>query len=275
METLLMTPCFNAAHLFPFLFKSYAELNPQPDYYLWSENNSSDGTRRILERRVSNSFGREELLGKFGFSRDAAVGKPYSVIARVMQALWERARQLNPEFVCLNAADQFPVSPDIIGVLEDWNVDFVFGRVIRVFPEVKDGFTVSARWKHPLDSTKTRMRIVKANLKWLIPHKLLVARPAGTPIPIFDDRLLMGGGFNCYSNRLLQDKRLNWYPIPDKPEGSKEQPSEDFGFCLNMLRLGYKICMDGITVTDHVVYDVKHKVKAWSVNVRKPFLFPK
>lgn len=234
-----LTPCFQSAHLIPRFIESLNKLDPQPDRYVFSENNSIDDT---LEMLVSAPLGPPHEVLRVWFAKDAVkrTGR-YTPMAHIMQLLLTRARQLDPDFAIISACDVFVRTPDAVEILTAWNVDCIAARIVRWFP---GGLFISAKWAHPYRKDLYRM----ARL-WKQP---------------FDDTpLMVGFGLVCLSRRLIQDRRINFYPIPPSPIPG-DQCSEDFGYCMQMRKYEYKCCLDGIVSADHVVYDEKHQVKAWT-----------
>ena len=63
------------------------------------------------------------------------------------------------------------------------------------------------------------------------------------------------GGLLCLSRKAIQDKRLNFYPVP-------EGYSEDFGYCDTAHKLGYTVWVDG---TINVGHKISLKWRAWDV----------
>ena len=266
MKVLWLTPCYNAEHLLPFFFASLRELNPKPDFIIFSENNSTDKTLQMLVdyKEIPN------IVLKLVFIKDIVKKKgAYHPMAKICQRLWGAARFYDTDYTILTAVDTFVRSPDAIETLIDWNVDFVTARVARSFPE---GLMISAKWKHPTNPKLHRMFKPQLMLRWLVKGELLTARIMNKPVKLLDDTPLMASGFFCFSRKLVQDKRLNWFPIPKSPVKG-DHCSEDFGFCKNAAKLGYKIHLDELVILDHVVYDKHHLTKAWTLGASDKFEF--
>ena len=230
-----MTPCFNSAHILPTFFDCLRELEPQPDLYVFAENNSVDGTLEMLW-----NFELPREVHRLWLVKDAAKRTdPYVPMAHIRQVLLTRARRLNPDYIIFCDVDVFVRTPDAIDVLTTWQVDCVAARIIRIFPKRK--MMISAKWKYH-EGTPTVMRNYMEN--------------------VFDDTpVMVGFGLVCLSRRVIQDRRINFYPLPKSKVGLV---AEDFGYCLQMREYGYKCCLEGIVIADHVVYDEKNRTKAWT-----------
>jgi hypothetical protein len=70
--------------------------------------------------------------------------------------------------------------------------------------------------------------------------------------------MMCGSGCLCLSNKVIQDRRINFYPIPiiekEKPVG------EDMGFCYQLTKFGYKIHMDGLVRLEH---EIRNRQRPW------------
>jgi len=263
MKYLLLVPVRNAEHLLPFFFQSLREMNPKPDYIVWCTNNNTDKTIKLLKQfQKANSLRiidvPSEIIQLPDFPKDFV--KKYGAfeaMALVRQRLWERARELNSEWTFMCDVDEFAVSTGILGMLSDWDVDFVVARMFM--GTAKDGkMYIAGRWEPDLGM------YFKPVIRALIPNKLIVARPAVPAPNALDPTPLSAEGFYCFSRRLVQDRRLNWHPRLILPNVDLKEISEDCGFCYKTRKLGYKIHLDGITLVDHVIYDSKNKLKPWS-----------
>lgn len=269
-----MVPCYNAEHLLPHFFASVERMSPKPTRIIFTHNNCTDKTADVLKQFKSYSSVPCDIYELFFAKDETAKRGVYSVMGDICQFLWLKARDYSADWTYLTACDTFAASPDILSILSDWDVPYVTARVMRSFPE---GICLSAKWRHPTDPALFRMCKPRAVFRWLTPNKLCVARPLACGIPLgrngettlFDDSALMASGFHCYRRDLLWDARLNWTPIP-------VGCSEDFGFNKSMRELGYKVCIDGVAIVDHVVYDCVHERKAWSKDVedgKEVFMF--
>jgi GT2 family glycosyltransferase len=254
MKYLLLVPCYNAAHLLPFFFQSLKNMNPKPDYIVWSVNNCTDNTVQML-RDFSDIP--SEIIELPDFPRDfAKTHGEYAAMATVRQCLWERARQLNADWTLMCDQDEFAVTIDILDILSGWNVDYVGARVLS-YSDKEENYKVGASW-HNSKSKGSHYGL--CHEIEIIPNELIVARPAEISSSFLDPSPIWVWGFCCFSRRLVQDRHLYFHPI-------LKGYGEDVGFCVRARRLGYQPYLDGIVIVDHVVYDAKNTVKAWAGEV--------
>lgn len=237
-KVIWLTPCFQSEHLIPRFIEHQKKLDPQPDLYVFSENNSTDNTLKLL---VESDLPHEII--RTWFVKDAVKrSNRYSPMSHIMQLLLTKARRLDPDFAIISACDVFVKSYDAIDILTSWNVDCVAARILRWFPQ---GIFISAKWEHP--TRKGYQQMTQRTLR------------------LFDETpLMVGFGLVCLSRKVIQDKRINFYPIPKSPKEG-DQCSEDFGYCLQLKQNGYNCCLDGIVEAEHVLVDVKNRAKAWTV----------
>ncbi|MCW4046177.1 MAG: glycosyltransferase family 2 protein [Candidatus Bathyarchaeota archaeon] len=264
MKYLLLVPVYNAAHLLPFFFQSIRDMNPKPDRIVWAVNNCTDNTVPML--KAFNDVP-SELIELPDFPRDFVKKHgAFEAIAIVRQRLWERARELDAEWTFMCDVDEFAVSTDILGILSDWNVDFVAARVIVGTAFAEEIGRLDACWLgHILSDGYTyRTRKVPAIVYKLASQKLIIARPAFPEPNALYSNLLGACGFYCFSRKLVQDHRLNWHPLTGADDGT--EIGEDIEFCCNARNLGYVIHLDGIALVNHVIYDEKRRLKPWSKN---------
>jgi len=218
-------------------FEHLCKLDPQPDKYVFCENNSVDKTLETLQR-----FKLPHEIMRVWFSDDAIerVGSPYGVMAHVRQLLLTRARKIDPDYAIFLDDDVFVKTPEMIRVLTGWRVDIVGGSYIRSWPE---GFHLASLWKSH-DSNEY----------------LLCKRPTKA----LDEPFVTGAGCLCLSRRVIQDRRINFYPLPEIPDTTPSEVSEDFGYCWQARKYGYKIYLDGVVHLVHCVHVPGRDAKAWS-----------
>jgi hypothetical protein len=263
MKYLLLVPVYNAEHLLPFFFQSIRDMNPKPDYIVWSVNNCTDNTVPMLKdfRDIPS-----EIIKLPDFPPDFITQHGSdSAIGIVYQSLWERARELNSEWTFLCDVDEWAVSTDILSILSHWNVDFVATRKL-----LRDNYRtfISALWS-TLKPTRWEIRMAPYWTREIEIQgcKLIIARIAHPTTPALDSTVLVANGFFCFSRRLIQDRRLNWHPFktpPDLDEKQKKMLDASTVFCCSARDLGYKIHLDGIAVITHVLYDSKRQLKPWT-----------
>jgi len=245
-----VTLCYNVAHLLPLFFNTLRRLNPQPHLYLFAENNSTDDT---LKKITEFEFPKEIIRLWFRKDTGKMYSNPFVPIGHIRQMVLTRLRQLDPDYVIWCDADIFVKTRDVVDVITTWEVDCIAVRMLRIYPE---GLLLSAKWKHPY----------KKNLYWMMNSTRLA----------FDDTpLMVGFGIACLSRKVIQDRRINFVPIPLNPFTKEDLTSEDFGYCVQMKEHGYKCCLDGIVVADHVIYDPQQRMKPWTktADQERPFPF--
>jgi len=259
----MLVPCHNVAHLLPYFFNCLKRLNPTPETIVFSVHNITDKTTEML-RAFELEGCKIELLELPDFPKDFA--KKYGEfehMAITRQKLWERAREINPEWVFMIDADMFVLTQNALDILSGWNKDFVvtaqFHRALHY-----EGVQVFVSAKF-LDGTRPKILAAILTLN----NGLVVARPIGKINAIYDN-VQWAGGFYCFSQTLLQDRRLNWHPIIEMTEQEKkqnlyyQQAAEDCSFCHKARELGYKIYLDGLVINDHVIIDPTKPKKAWN-----------
>jgi GT2 family glycosyltransferase len=230
-KIIVMIPVYNCAGILPQLFNSLYALSPQPDFYVFAENNSSDDTlSRIQEFRCPHKTIR------VWFRKDAALlheGR-YEPIAQIRQLLLTFARNIDPEYAVFLDSDVFPRTPELLRNLTCWQKDIVGGAYLRAYP---DGIWLASKWRIPGDDRVLRLYSVRK---------------------VLDKPLVTSAGCLCLSRKIIQDRRIDFVPlIPGA--------SEDFGYCLKARELGYKVFLDGISKLYHHIPE-RLPLKPWSRN---------
>jgi GT2 family glycosyltransferase len=260
MKYLLLVPCYNAAHLLPFFFQSLRNMNPKPDYIVWSVNNCTDNTVQTLKDFYDVP---SEIIQLPDFPRDFTKrhdksdegGGSSEHMAIIRQRLWERARQLNADWTFMCDVDMFAASTDVLDIMSGWKVDYVAARILRY---QQGEYRLNANWHG--SPRKFKEPNYACGIEYdLIPKELIVARPPPPELPALDSTPTWACGFYCFSRRLVQDRRLNWHP---RLKGF----SEDIGFCTHARKLGYQPHLDCVVTIDHVAHDSKTPLKPWSVS---------
>ncbi|MGA8856733.1 MAG: glycosyltransferase [Candidatus Bathyarchaeia archaeon] len=148
MRTVLLMPCKQAAGSLPNgVLDALLKLDPQPDLYVFCENNSTDRTLKWLA-----DFPRPKEIIRLWF-RDNALSScrlPGELVAVVRDLLLQRARQLEADFAILMDADIMVHTRDLIPRLTSRAGDIV-GGLCR-FP---DGF-IAATWYAPMPGRPER-----------------------------------------------------------------------------------------------------------------------
>jgi GT2 family glycosyltransferase len=244
MKTLMLIPVYNCGKTLPTLFSFLYKLKPQPDLYVFAENNSSDNT---LERVWG--FKRPHKVIRLWFRPDAvAVSQTkYDPIAHVRQLLLTTARQYDPDYALFLDSDVYPQTRELIEELTAWNKDIVGGAYLRVFPQ---GLYVASKWK-----------------AWGKPGQYIMQKKVNVPL---DEPMMTSAGCLCLSRKIIQDRRVNFYPV--QPAGS----SEDFGYCLQARSFGYDVYLDGQVKLQHAI-PKRIPLKPWTFDPIKkqpvPFLY--
>jgi len=215
------------------------ELNPKPERVVFCENNSTDGT---LNKIVELDVGAPKDIIRF-WTVDPTNKEVipfthcYDVIAHARQLLLTKARHLDPDYAIFIDSDVFLMDPTAIDSLTIWQKDLIGGAYSRVFPE---GLFLATLFYSSVRKEKVKM--------WSKYKKL----PGGVPLI---EVHATSGGCLCLSRKLIQDRRVNFYPIT-------ETYSEDFGYCKNARDNGYKVYLDGTLLLGHKILA---KWRAWDV----------
>ena len=230
-------PIYRAARFWDQVASVLYKLDPQPDLWLFAENNSPDNTFERLQR-----FHRpKEILRPHFTPRELADAQPYDVIGKVRQLLLERVRQLNPDYLLFLDSDIRIISTGLLWDMPLRGKDILGGPYARPFPQ---GLFLAALW--PGTPFYLHRRATKS-----------MERVAA-----------VGGGCMMLSQRLIQDRRVNFIPVP-------ENSSEDYGYCLTAAKYGYESWLDGTIGLLHWVTSNHIRGKAWQVDENlKPLPFP-
>lgn len=211
-------------------------LNPQPDKYIFFENNSMDSTMDILEKWRSNYP--TEII-RMWFRPDAVqiLGNAYGTIGLVRQTLLDRARKLNPDYVIFIDDDIFIADKDFISRIISWRKDIVGAPYLRRYPQ---GTFLASKWFNFSENQKEYPYQLKRHCSG------------------FQEVFMTSGGAMCIHNKLLMDRRVNFLPII-----TSSDTSEDYGYCIKAKKLGYKVYLDCSLHLGHYLKATNYK--AWSV----------
>jgi len=230
----LCITCFNSKK---FLFNSLKyihQLNPLPDIIYFVENNSTDGTLDYIIKNCKIPY----KIIRIWLREDAVqVSGPYDTIAHVRQLGLTAFRHNGCDYGIFLDDDIQVHTPEMIKILTSYPEDIVGGTYLRAYPE---GVFVASKWGTTL---RGQFRLKKLNE---------VLKP-------FDMPLITSGGCMCLSKRLIQDRRLNFYPLYPK-----YQSSEDYGFCLMARELGYKLILDNTVKLNHEWLRTIKDMKPWT-----------
>ena len=266
MKTIVLMPVYRAEQLWDYTASSFYQMDPQPDKWIFCENNSPDDTIHKLAQ-----FKRPHELIRFWVRRDANLymDTPYDLIAIARQFLLQRARQLDPDWAVFIDSDIEVISPNLLDLLTsheghdfDINgheVDIIGAPYLRYSDE---GLWLACTWRLPYGPM-----IGKHSLKLKAPMRMWDTWLAS-----------VGGGCMALSRRILQDRRLNFYPVR-RPELGFET-AEDLGYCLDARRLGYVIGLDASVKLGHsniirLLQVAIHADRSWCVDASsgKPLIF--
>lgn len=239
MKVILLVPMYNCSDIIDDWTKYILQLDPKPDKIIFCENNSNDST---LEKLINFPYPHEVIRFYTREPREIPFSNAYDIIAHARQLLLTKARKIDPDYAIFIDSDILIKSEDVITSLTDWNVDVVGGAYLRWFPE---GLHVASLWKSP---------------KWnYMPWRLYTAKGFNQMKKAIQEVYATSAGCLCLSRKVIQDRRLDFYPIP-------KGYSEDFGYCHKARQLGYKIWLDGITILTH---RIRGKWKSWNTRREK------
>jgi hypothetical protein len=225
------------------VLESLHNLDPQPERFIFLENNSDDDTLVKLE-----NFDRQKEIIRLWFREDAidyiernwhpgepAISSRYDLIGICRQFLLQRARQLDPDFVIFLDSDIVVQSQDLITQLCSWeNADIVGGAYERDFPQAR---LLSALWVNPTPTPEQPFQLLPRNM---------------VPSSWLSEALAVGGGCMRLSKKVIREKTLNFYPV-QRPWLGLGPLAEDFGYCLHAKELGYNVYIDPTVRLDHWV----------------------
>jgi glycosyltransferase involved in cell wall biosynthesis len=229
MKVAVGMPAYRCGRFFDTVAASLYRLDPQPDLYLFAENNSPDNTLQKLKR-----FHRPKEVISFHLNPNEVKSYPgrYDIIGLVRQKILTRVRELGIECLLFLDSDLLVITWDLINVLMAHEGDIIGGSYLRLFPQ---GVFTAALW--PGD-----------------PFTLL-----SWPRLPFERVRAVGGGCMMLKSTILQDRRLNFFPV-------REASSEDYGFCLDAEEFGYTCWLDGTVQLRHWLSPAHVDGKRWKVD---------
>lgn len=216
-KVIVLIPTHNNENILPVWFNFLYKLNPQPTEYAFAENNSHDDTLKLIGK-----FKQPNKLIRVWFKKKP-IGKGesyYTTIAHIRQLLLTYARRSNCDYAVFLDTDIFPATTDLISHMINWNADIVGGKYMRFFPE---GLFIASYWK---SGKKFRLKPF-------------------TALP-FEEVECTSAGCLCLSKKVIQDRRVNFYPI-----FGAFNTSEDFGYCRQARARGYKVYLDSLVDVRH------------------------
>jgi len=237
LKTILLVPVFNIEDIFKDWSERIYKLDPKPGKVVFCENNSTDKTLELLYTFGNKQGISTEVIRFWTLEPKSLPFKQcYDTIAHARQLLLARARQLDPDYAIFIDSDILINTEDMIEALTLWDQDIVGGAYLRYFPE---GKYIGTLFWSPVDAAKNRLRNY---MKYA-----------------FEDVLATSAGCLCLSRKIIQDRRVNFWPL-------LKGYSEDFGYCKKARDLGYKIYLDG---TVSLTHRIRGKWKAWNMQWAK------
>lgn len=232
MKVILLIPVYNSVKFLGKLFYNIHKLDPKPDFIYFLENNSKDDTINYIYRNCKIPF----KLIRIWFRKDAVkvLDTVYDTIGHCRQLLLTAARNYNPDYAIFIDDDVYPIESDFITKLLQWNEDIIGGTYIRFYPE---GLFVASKWGSVYPG------------KYLLKKESKVGKPCDFPS-------ITSGGCLALSRNVIQDRRLDFYPVT--------RGSEDYGYCLKAKDLGYKLILDNSTKLYHEYRRTIEDVKPWT-----------
>ena len=229
MKVAVGMAAYRCGRFFDSVAASLYKLDPQPDVWLFAENNSPDNTLEHLER-----FHRPKDIISFHLTPREVESYPgrYDIIGLVRQKILTRARELGVDYLLFLDSDILVLTQNLIEALMSHQGDIVGGAYSRLFPQ---GTFIAALW----------------------PGGPFTLR--GAPRQPFEKVWAVGGGCMMLTPAILRDRRLNFFPV-------RKDTSEDYGFCLDAGDLGYMCWLDGTVQLRHWVAPEHIAGKAWQVD---------
>jgi len=239
-KIIVLMPVRQAAEFLNETFECLYQLDPQPDLYIFGENNSTDDTLEIISK-----FDGSKKIIRLWFRDDVLdyCETRFDILGIIRQFLLQAARHLDPDFIIFLDSDIRVRSPDLITRLTRWReqADIIGGPYLRYTPL---GLRVAAIWPG-----------------WW--H-----RPNRTSAVTLEDVMVVGGGCMRLPRKVLQDRRLNFYPVKHENLALENELfrreastlgfpprlgdlAEDIAYCLEAWYLGYSIGLDWTILLDH------------------------
>ncbi len=225
------------------VLESLRHLDPQPDKFIFLENNSRDDTLAKVTKfeppkEIVRLWFREDAMNyveRNWHPGEAAISSRYDLIGICRQFLLQRARKLDPDYVIFLDADIVVLSENLIERLCRWeSADIVGAPYVRDFPQ---GRVLSALWPNPNPTPEYPFQ--------LLPRENI---PSDRPT----EALAVGGGCMRLSRKVIQERTLNFYPV-QRPWLGFGPLAEDFGYCLHARALGYNVYLDPTAKLAHWV----------------------
>lgn len=228
MKVVFLIPTYNHARLLVKTLQYMEDLDPQPDKYIFLENNSEDETLKLLVK-WQRTHPTEIIRLWFTKNTYQILGTKYGVIGQLRQILLDRARKLDVEYAIFVDSDILIPYTDFITRLTSWKTHLV-GGVSPIFRGTH-GLCLSAVWFNFGSERETKPHACK------------------TVCDGFEEVYSVGTAAMCISRELLMDKKVNFLPIITNPQ----LHSEEAGYCVRARERGFKVYVDGSLLLGHYV----------------------
>lgn len=249
LNSIVLMPCRQSARYLPTVLESLKALRPQPDRYTFLENNSVDNTLQLLI-----DFNRPKEIIRVWFRDDvsAATGDQYLAMKHVRQLLLTRARQLNPDYAIFLDSD-VKVASSSRNLIERLTTP-------TKYPILGGPYSDAI---NPLQYCALVTREMAQLPAWFREGDRYFFLPV---TKIFKDWPVhevsaTGGGCMSISRKVLQNPNINFYPGL-----SSMEYAEDFGYCEQARRQGYRTGIDRSIVLTHehpIMSIIPPEERAW------------
>jgi glycosyltransferase involved in cell wall biosynthesis len=228
-----LVPTYNNSKVLQKTLSYFDKLYPQPTYYIFMTNNVKDNTLTILDKWFDNH--EDSIVIVRNFPKDINKDSPYTGIALARQILLDKARELNVDYGIFIDDDIFLADEDFITKITRNKKDIIGGAYYREYQRGK---------------FLSYLVINDGKSKFFNKQFFNTFEVAA-----------VGGGCMCISNRVLMDKRLNFYPIAQyNPDVNKN--AEDFSYCVSACKLGYEVWVtDQLKICHYQI----HNARPWRV----------
>ena len=223
------------------------KFNPQPSQYIFMTNNVKDGTLHVIEKWMKKHSNTMIIIRNFPKNITKRIG-PYGAIALVRQILLNTARKLNVDKAIFIDDDIQIADKDFITKMIANDKDIVGGAYFRTYP-MGDLMSYLAFNE---TGEKAHCPYILRNYQL---HKLFKV-------------VAVGGGCMCIDKKVLNDKRVNFFPIVDYGLNAAK-PSEDFAFCILAGKLGYGVFTDDRFKICH--YQI-HSPRPWRMKNKQEYI---
>ena len=235
MKTIMLIPTYNRAKFLAHCLSKLDMLDPQPDKYVFLENNSTDDTLETIQK-----FNRPKEIIRLWFVKDTIkrLGNPFAIMGIVRQFLLKKARQINLDYAIFLDDDILVYDEDFIERITSKGKDIIGGPYLRS--------SEYGMWLATVFWGKDEKGEFKGHRKSCKGLKKVCWTSTGCL---------------CLSHKIIQDRRVNFYPL-------LEGAGEDFGYCIKANELGYEVWLDCTVKLGH--YARLNQKRPWMVKDGKP-----